>query len=69
MNDDKRSDHHHRRGGRHGSEQQVGVPVADRENQERDLDWTLVVRAAYLVTMGVLGVRIAGRRLRLLLQP
>jgi lipooligosaccharide transport system permease protein len=34
-----------------------------------DLDWTLVLRAAYLVTMGVVGVRLAGRRLRLLLQP
>ena len=34
-----------------------------------DLDWTLVLRAAYLVTMGVVGVRVAGRRLRLLLQP
>jgi hypothetical protein len=44
VNDDtKRSDNHHRRGCRHGSE--------------------------YVVTMCVLGVRIAGRRLRLLLQP
>ncbi|HZQ85764.1 MAG TPA: hypothetical protein VFA83_13040, partial [Acidimicrobiales bacterium] len=33
------------------------------------LDWTLIVHAAYLLAMGVFGVRIAGRRLQLLLQP
>jgi lipooligosaccharide transport system permease protein len=34
-----------------------------------DLDWTLLIRAAYLAVMGIVGVRVAGARLRLLLQP
>jgi lipooligosaccharide transport system permease protein len=34
-----------------------------------DLSWTLLLHAAYLVTMGVVGVRVAGRRLGRLLQP
>ena len=34
-----------------------------------DLSWTLLLHAAYLVIMGVVGVRIAGRRLGRLLQP
>jgi lipooligosaccharide transport system permease protein len=33
------------------------------------LDWTMLLHAAYLATMGVVGVRVAGSRLRLLLQP
>jgi lipooligosaccharide transport system permease protein len=33
------------------------------------LDWTLLLHAAYLATMGVVGVRIAGARLSRLLQP
>jgi len=33
------------------------------------LSWTLLLHAAYLLAMGVIGVRIAGRRLQLLLQP
>jgi lipooligosaccharide transport system permease protein len=32
-------------------------------------DWSLVLHALYLLAMGVVGVRIAGRRLQLLLQP
>jgi lipooligosaccharide transport system permease protein len=34
-----------------------------------DLRWSLLVHVAYLVVMGALGVRVAGRRLRRLLQP
>jgi lipooligosaccharide transport system permease protein len=33
------------------------------------LDWTLLFRVAYLATLGIVGVRIAGARLRRLLQP
>jgi lipooligosaccharide transport system permease protein len=33
------------------------------------LSWTLLLHAAYLLAMGIGGVRIAGRRLQLLLQP
>jgi lipooligosaccharide transport system permease protein len=33
------------------------------------LDWTLLFRIAYLATLGVVGVRLAGARLRRLLQP
>jgi lipooligosaccharide transport system permease protein len=33
------------------------------------VDWTLLLHAAYLAAMGVVGVRIAGTRLRRLLQP
>jgi len=33
------------------------------------VDWTFVVHAAYLATMGVVGVRVAGARLSRLLQP
>jgi lipooligosaccharide transport system permease protein len=33
------------------------------------LDWTMLLHAAYLATIGVVGVRVAGSRLRLLLQP
>jgi lipooligosaccharide transport system permease protein len=33
------------------------------------VDWTLLLRAAYLAAMGIVGVRIAGTRLRRLLQP
>jgi lipooligosaccharide transport system permease protein len=34
-----------------------------------DLSWTLLLHAAYLVAMGLVGVRVAGRRLGRLLQP
>jgi lipooligosaccharide transport system permease protein len=34
-----------------------------------DLSWTLIFHVAYLTTMGVVGVRVAGVRLRKLLQP
>ena len=34
-----------------------------------DLHWTLVLNVAYLVVMGLVGVRIAGKRLTTLLQP
>jgi lipooligosaccharide transport system permease protein len=34
-----------------------------------DLDWTLLVHAAYLAAMGAIGLRITGRRLGRLLQP
>jgi lipooligosaccharide transport system permease protein len=34
-----------------------------------DLSWTLLLHAAYLVVMGLVGVRVAGRRLGHLLQP
>jgi hypothetical protein len=33
------------------------------------MSWTLLLHAAYLVIMGVVGVRVAGRRLGRLLQP
>jgi lipooligosaccharide transport system permease protein len=33
------------------------------------VDWTLLLHAAYLAAMGIAGVRIAGTRLRRLLQP
>lgn len=33
------------------------------------LDWTLLLHAAYLAVVGVVGVRVAGTRLRRLLQP
>jgi lipooligosaccharide transport system permease protein len=33
------------------------------------VDWTLLLHAAYLAVMGIAGVRIAGTRLRRLLQP
>jgi lipooligosaccharide transport system permease protein len=34
-----------------------------------DLHWTLLLNAAYLAAMGAVGLRVAGRRLRVLLQP
>jgi lipooligosaccharide transport system permease protein len=34
-----------------------------------DLRWSLVLNVAYLVVMGLVGLRIAGRRLTTLLQP
>ncbi|MDQ1460055.1 MAG: hypothetical protein QOI08_1539, partial [Actinomycetota bacterium] len=34
-----------------------------------DLHWTLLANAAYLVAMGVIGLRIASHRIGLLLQP
>jgi lipooligosaccharide transport system permease protein len=34
-----------------------------------DFSWTLLVNVAYLALMGYVGLRVAGRRLRLLLQP
>lgn len=34
-----------------------------------EMNWSLLVNVAYLVIMGLVGVRIAGRRLTLLLQP
>jgi lipooligosaccharide transport system permease protein len=34
-----------------------------------DLSWTLLLHAAYLAVMGLVGVRVAGRRLGRLLQP
>ncbi|MGH9027679.1 MAG: ABC transporter permease [Acidimicrobiia bacterium] len=33
------------------------------------LEWTLLLNTAYLVAMGTIGLRIAGARLRILLQP
>jgi lipooligosaccharide transport system permease protein len=33
------------------------------------LDWTLLLHAAYLAVMGIVGLRIAGKRLTRLLQP
>ena len=33
------------------------------------LQWTMLLNAAYLVVMGALGIRVATRRLRMLLQP
>jgi lipooligosaccharide transport system permease protein len=33
------------------------------------LDWTLLLNAAYLAVMGIVGLLIAGARLRTLLQP
>ena len=34
-----------------------------------ELSWTMLVNAAYLLVLGLVGLRIAGRRLRVLLQP
>ena len=34
-----------------------------------DLHWTLLLHAAYLVVMGWLGLRVASRRIGMLLQP
>jgi len=34
-----------------------------------ELCWTMLLNVAYLVIMGLVGLRVAGRRLRLLLQP
>lgn len=34
-----------------------------------ELSWTMLVNVAYLVAMGLIGLRVAGRRLRTLLQP
>lgn len=34
-----------------------------------ELSWTMLANVAYLVAMGVIGLRVAGRRLRTLLQP
>ena len=34
-----------------------------------DLHWTLLLNAAYLAVMGLVGLRIASRRIGLLLQP
>ena len=34
-----------------------------------DLRWSLLVHVAYLLTMGAVGVKVAGLRLRRLLQP
>jgi len=43
--------------------------VLERSLVLGDLHWTLLVHAAYLVAMGVIGLRIASRRIGLLLQP
>ena len=43
--------------------------VLERSLVLGDLHWTLVLNAAYLAVMGAVGVRIAGRRLGLLLEP
>lgn len=34
-----------------------------------ELSWTMLVNVAYLVIMGAVGLKVAGRRLRILLQP
>jgi lipooligosaccharide transport system permease protein len=43
--------------------------VLERSFVIGDLHWTLLANAAYLVAMGVIGLRIASRRIGLLLQP
>jgi len=34
-----------------------------------ELSWTMLLNAAYLVVLGLVGLKVAGRRLRVLLQP
>jgi len=43
--------------------------VLERSLVLGDLHWTLLLHAAYLVVMGLIGLRIASRRIGLLLQP
>jgi lipooligosaccharide transport system permease protein len=43
--------------------------VLERSLVLGDLHWTLLIHAAYLVAMGLLGLRVASRRIGLLLQP
>ena len=43
--------------------------VLERSLVLGDVHWTLFLNAAYLLVMGAVGVRIAGRRLGRLLQP
>jgi lipooligosaccharide transport system permease protein len=43
--------------------------VLERSLVIGDLHWTLLANAAYLVVMGALGLRLASRRIGLLLQP
>jgi lipooligosaccharide transport system permease protein len=43
--------------------------VLERSLVLGDLHWTLLIHAAYLVAMGLLGVRVASKRIGLLLQP
>jgi lipooligosaccharide transport system permease protein len=34
-----------------------------------ELSWTMLLNAAYLLVMGLVGLKVAGRRLKVLLQP
>ena len=43
--------------------------VLERSLVIGDLHWTLLVHVAYLVVMGLIGLRVASRRIGLLLQP
>jgi lipooligosaccharide transport system permease protein len=43
--------------------------VLERSLVLGDLHWSLLLNAAYLLVMGIVGVRIANRRLARLLQP
>ncbi len=43
--------------------------VLERALMLGDVDWTLLLNAAYLVVMGWLGLRVATRRLSRMLQP
>lgn len=43
--------------------------VLERSLVVGDLNWTLLLHAAYLVAMGWLGLRVASRRIGMLLQP
>ncbi len=43
--------------------------VLERSLVIGDLNWTLLLHAAYLLAMGLIGLRVASRRIGLLLQP
>ena len=43
--------------------------MLDRSLVVGDLHWTLVLNALYLAVMGLIGLRIASRRIGRLLQP
>jgi lipooligosaccharide transport system permease protein len=43
--------------------------VVERSLVIGDLHWTLLAHVAYLVVMGLVGLRVAGRRIGQLLQP
>ena len=43
--------------------------VLERSLVIGDLHWTLLLHAAYLLAMGLIGLRVASRRIGLLLQP